>query len=68
MSIPSPNNELGYYLVDSLARQFAGVSTEPGNVPDPLVIWSKDNAPDNVNQPTVTGFQAQFEKLWGLAT
>jgi len=67
MSIPSPNNELGYYLVDSLARQFAGVSTEPGNVPDPLVIWSKDNAPDNVNQPTVTGFQAQFEKLWGIA-
>jgi len=67
MSIPSPNNELGYYLVDSLARTFAGVSTEPGNVPDPLVIWSKDNAPDNVNKPTVTDFRAQFEKLWALA-
>lgn len=66
VSIPSPNNELGYFLIDALARQFAGKSPAPAMVQDPLVLWDQKNVPDSVNTPTVANYKQQFEKLWGI--
>jgi hypothetical protein len=56
-----------YYLIDALARHFAGVELGP-TVQYPKFIMNKDNLPPiQNNYPIVEGLDEYFSQLWGKA-
>lgn len=69
--LPDPFHEMGYLVVDSLARAFTGGSPEQSiALTAPVVAWTKDNAPQATNNqlpPAQPGFEQKFLKAWGIA-
>jgi ABC-type sugar transport system substrate-binding protein len=68
--IPDPFQEMGYEIVDSLARYFTGGSPQTTiNLTAPGVTWTSSNVPAAVGNelpPSQPGFQKLFLKAWGL--
>jgi ABC-type sugar transport system substrate-binding protein len=68
--LPDPFVEMGYQVVDALARVFTDQSPQATiDQTTPVVIWTKDNAPqaNGNNLPaTQTGFEDKFLTAWGV--
>jgi ribose transport system substrate-binding protein len=68
--LPDPFHEMGYLVVDSLARGFTGGSPQDSiDLTAPVIAWTKDNAPEAVNNqlpPAEPGFEQKFLKAWGV--
>jgi ribose transport system substrate-binding protein len=67
--LPDPFAEMGYLVVDSLARVFTGQSPEKTiSMTAPVVAWTKANQPDvqnNTLPPAQPGFESKFTQAWG---
>ncbi|QEC50558.1 sugar ABC transporter substrate-binding protein [Baekduia soli] len=69
--LPDPFAEMGYLVVDSLARVFTG--GDPATsvaLTAPVVLWTKDNAPQPVNNALPAaqpGFEQKFLTAWGVS-
>jgi ABC-type sugar transport system substrate-binding protein len=59
-----PNIELGWYVVDALARLFTGGSAKPSEAALQPWIVVKETAPPE-EEPAVETFQEEFKELWG---
>jgi ribose transport system substrate-binding protein len=68
--VPDPYQEMGWMVVDSLARQFTGGKVQDTvDLTAPAITWTKDNVPPaqgNQLAPSQPGFQSEFTKAWGL--
>jgi ribose transport system substrate-binding protein len=68
--LPDPFAEMGYLVVDSLARVFTGQAPDATiGLTAPVVAWTKDNAPQpagNQLPAAQPGFEAKFVKAWGV--
>jgi ribose transport system substrate-binding protein len=65
---PGPTPEVGWQMVDALARTFVGESMKEDVKWQGTILWSKEygNLPEDVNVPVyVDDYQEQFKKLWG---
>jgi ribose transport system substrate-binding protein len=70
--LPDPFAEMGYLVVDSLARQFTGGSPQQSiDLTAPVVAWTKDNPPKvsgNTLPPAEPGFEQKFLQAWGVGS
>ena len=67
-TVPADYNIMGWQIADALARSFTGQSPKQDLKYQTPVIWAKqyNDVPSGSGFPaTVTGYQAQFKKLWG---
>jgi ABC-type sugar transport system substrate-binding protein len=68
--LPDPFHEMGYLVVDSLARSFTGGSPQQSiDLTAPVAAWTKDNAPQaegNQLPASQPGFEQLFLKAWGV--
>lgn len=69
--LPDPFAEMGYLVVDSLARVFTGQSPQATiDLTAPVAAWTKDNPPTVTNNqlpPAIPDFEQKFLTAWGLS-
>lgn len=65
---PGPTPEVGWQMMDALARYFTGQSIADDYQWQGTILWSKayNNLPENPEKPVyVENYQKEFEELWG---